>query len=419
MTTTFIKKWNGKCNRLGTIDGVKVDTCGGRCLARGGVMAVDYGSLLLATVISGVCLSSTMIAFWFASRRDVFKLTWAIGILALVAHVVAYSFYSRNPQAFTGALMVALLPLGFAFIYCATRQFFAMPIRPRHVAVPMTVSLALSLPPLFAGLDGVAFIAQYAAATVLLVISGNLYFKNRSQAGPLLLMAALYYVAALSFGLCGIVLLANGEWIVNGVPDNWAERVNIVVAIIGMTGAGALSVALDQTRLAQHHRFEAVTDPLTGLLNRRGMILTVPDKALGSYAAIAIFDLDHFKQINDRHGHASGDEVLVRFANILEDGKRNRDIAIRLGGEEFALFMPRTDGENAASTVRRICAMLADEEFVGNGLYRCTVSAGIGFGDDRRPSVSDVLARADSALYAAKKAGRNRVEIEGNLRLAI
>lgn len=383
-------------------------------------MAVDYGSLLLATAISGICLSSTMIAFWFASRRDAFKLTWAIGILALVAHVIAYSFYSKQPHVATGGLMVALLPLGFAFIYCAARQVFAMPIKPWHVAVPMAIAVSLSWPPLFLGLDGVAFIAQYGAATVLLTISGNLYIRNRSEAGgPLILMAALYYTAALSFGLCGFVLFMNGQWVVGGTPDNWAERVNIVVAIIGMTGAGALSVALDQTRLAQRHRFEAVTDPLTGLLNRRGMILTLPDKALNSFAAIAIFDLDHFKQINDRHGHAIGDEVLVRFANIIEDGKRNRDIAVRLGGEEFALFMPRTSGDQAAATVRNICAMLADEEFIGETAFRCTVSAGIGFGDDRRPSVSDVLARADSALYAAKKAGRNRVEIEGNLRLAI
>lgn len=383
-------------------------------------MAVDYGSLLLATVISGLCLSTTMFAFWFASRRDVFKLTWAIGILALVAHVIAYSFYAKQPLVLTGAFMVALLPLGFVFIYCAARQFFAMTMKPWHVVLPMVASLALSLPPLFAGLDGVAFIVQYAAATILLTISGNLYFRKRSEASvPLLLMAGLYYTAALSFALCGLVLLVNGEWTVGGAPENWAERVNIVVAIIGMTGAGALSVALDQTRLAHHHRSEAVTDPLTGLLNRRGMILTVPDKALGSYAAIAIFDLDHFKQINDRHGHASGDEVLVRFANILEDGKRNRDVAVRLGGEEFALFMPRANGDHAAVAARRICAMLADEEFVGDGPFRCTVSAGIGFGDDRNPSVSDVLARADSALYAAKKAGRNRVEIDGNLRLAI
>lgn len=384
-------------------------------------MTIDYGSLLLATVICGTCLAVTMLTFWLVSGRDTFKLTWAMGLAMLVAHVIAYSFYAQTPRPAIGAWLVAFLPLGFAFLYRAARQFFDMSTSYRHLILPMAFSLSLSWPPLFAGYDGVAFIVQYAAATVLLTLSGNLFFRNRSEAGlPLLLMAALYYIAAVSFALCGLVLLAGGEWSIGGVPDNWAERVNIVVAILGITGAGALSVALDQTRLAQRHRSEAVTDPLTGLLNRRGMILTVPDKtALGSNAAIAIFDLDHFKQINDRHGHACGDEVLVRFANILQDGKRGRDIAVRLGGEEFALFMPGASGELAAATVRRICTELASEQFVGNGPFRCTASAGIGFGDDSHPSLSEILARADSALYAAKTAGRNRVEVDLNLRLAI
>ncbi|MHB2264957.1 GGDEF domain-containing protein [Aliihoeflea sp. PC F10.4] len=383
-------------------------------------MAIDYVSLLLATAISGACLSITMFAFWMTARRDEFKLTWSLAILILVIHVIAYSYYAAAPALLLGTIVIGFLPLGTAILYGAAQQFFGQTVDKKELAIISVLAVGIPLSALFAGYDGVAFILQNTAAATLLAMSGRIYFIRRAEAPiPLLLMTALYAMASASFALCGLVLLANGQWVIGGVPDNWAERVNIIVAIVGMTGAGALSVALDQTRLAQHHRSESVTDPLTGLLNRRGMMLTVPDKALGSYAAIAIFDLDHFKQINDRHGHASGDDVLVRFANLLEDGKRNRDIAVRIGGEEFALFMPRTDSDHAAAVVRHICESLSEEEFSGDGAFRCTVSAGIGFGDDHNPSVSDVLARADSALYAAKKAGRNRVEIEGNLRLAI
>lgn len=386
----------------------------------GYAMAVHYSSLLLATVISGFCLSITMFAFWMISRRDGFKLTWSLGILVLVGHVIAYAFYADKPHPVLGALVVGLLPLGLAIIHYAALQFFDRMSSIRRVVTTFALALGIALPALFAGFDGIAFMIQNAAAATLLTMSGNIYFRSRAEAPtPLTLMAGLYYLAAASFALCGLVLLLGGQWTVGGVPDNWAERINIVIAILGLTGAGALSVALDQTRLAQHHRSEAVTDPLTGLLNRRGMILTVPEEALGLFAAIAIFDLDHFKQVNDRHGHSAGDDVLVRFAQILKAGKRDRDIAVRLGGEEFALVMPRVTDDQAAGMVRRICARLAAEPFAGKGPFRCTVSAGIGFGDDGHPSIREVLARADQALYTAKKAGRNRIEIDGHLRLAV
>nr|WP_256483432.1 GGDEF domain-containing protein [Aliihoeflea sp. 40Bstr573] len=179
-----------------------------------------------------------------------------------------------------------------------------------------------------------------------------------------------------------------------------------------MTGAGALSIALDQTRLAQSHKADAITDPLTGLLNRRGLEQTTAGQTFGPFAAVAIFDLDHFKRVNDTHGHSAGDAVLCDFARILDQAKRGRDVAARLGGEEFVLVMPRVTDDQAAATVRRVCAMLAAENFTAKGCsFRCTSSAGIVFGDDTRPGVETLIERADEALYAAKNSGRNRVEI--------
>jgi len=376
-------------------------------------VTVNYASLLLATAISGICLAATMMGFWFTAKRDSFKLTWSLGVLTLVAHVLAYTIYAENPHPVIGAFVVALLPLGLSIIHGAAHQFVQQNPSLNRVAVTSLISLGLALPPLALGYDGIAFIVQNLAAAILLSMSGHVYFSHRREAPTaLMLMAGLYHLAALSFAACGLVLIVGQQWTLGGVPENWAERVNIVVAILAMTGAGALSIALDQTRLAQLHKAEAITDALTGLLNRRGLAQMTAGQTYGPFAAVAIFDLDHFKSVNDTHGHAAGDAVLCDFARILDQGKRGRDIAARLGGEEFALVMPRVTDDQAAATVRRICAMFAAETFEAKGrAFRCTASAGIVFGDDTRPGVDALIARADEALYAAKNSGRNRIEI--------
>lgn len=375
-------------------------------------MSANYVSLLFATVLSGLCLAATMMGFWLTSRRDSFKLTWSLGVLVLVAHVVAYTAYADNPQPLIGALVVALLPVGLAILHGAAHQFFDGKLS-RGVVVASVLSMALAVPPMAFGYDGVAFIVQNFAAASLLVMSGVIFFRHRAQApAPLGLMVALYWCAAASFAACGLVLLLGWQWQLGGVPDNWAERVNVIVSIIGMTGAGAIFISLDQTRLAQRLRAEAITDPLTGLLNRRGLNDRWGEKGLGAFAAVAVFDLDHFKAVNDAHGHAVGDEVLCRFATILDSAKGRDDLTLRLGGEEFALVMPRITSDRAEAVSRKICTMLSLEQFGSEeNRFSCTASAGVAFGDASKPLLDQVLESADRALYAAKNAGRNRVEL--------
>jgi diguanylate cyclase (GGDEF)-like protein len=109
-----------------------------------------------------------------------------------------------------------------------------------------------------------------------------------------------------------------------------------------MTGIGALSLALNQGRLARHHRRDALTDPLTGLLNRRALFDMHGNVPVGAFTAVVVFDLDNFKAINDEFGHAAGDEVLRVFAAELAGNLRQTDVAARMGGEEFALVLKRT-----------------------------------------------------------------------------
>jgi len=149
---------------------------------------------------------------------------------------------------------------------------------------------------------------------------------------------------------------------------------------------------------------EVRTDPLTGLQNRRGL-----DEALASQFAllhrygtpfsVAIFDIDHFKQINDRDGHLHGDRILRRLARLLEESVRETDVVARYGGEEFVVVMPQTDLEGVCVFAERLRRKAEQQSSV-------TISGGVATVLDG-DTPDTLLARADAALYGAKTAGRN------------
>ncbi|NEU94596.1 diguanylate cyclase, partial [Bradyrhizobium uaiense] len=161
----------------------------------------------------------------------------------------------------------------------------------------------------------------------------------------------------------------------------------------------------------------AITDALTGLNNRRYMeshLATLAEQASirGKPLALMILDIDYFKAINDTYGHDAGDDVLREFAVRIRKSIRGIDLACRYGGEEFVIVMPETDLHVAGMVAERLRRSIAGEPFtVDKGGKRITVTISIGLTTLERKGeqVSDVLKRADTALYRAKHDGRNRV----------
>lgn len=159
----------------------------------------------------------------------------------------------------------------------------------------------------------------------------------------------------------------------------------------------------------------AYQDALTGTLNRRGFMQALDEavddaRRLRSPLAVLMADLDHFKPINDTHGHPVGDEILSRLAPFLQGGRRRHDDVGRLGGEEFGITLPGADREDAvaiAESIRRELEITPITTSVGP--IRITLSLGIATFDDYRETGDELIERADKALYDAKRAGRNRV----------
>ena len=160
----------------------------------------------------------------------------------------------------------------------------------------------------------------------------------------------------------------------------------------------------------------AVTDGLTGLHNRRYLdthldILVERAVSRGRPLSYMIADLDRFKSINDAFGHDGGDDVLREFANLLRRQVRGADLVCRYGGEEFVVIMPDTDPEIAGRVAERVRAAVAEKSFdLANGRkIPVTVSVGIASLEGRGDTIAALAKRADTALYEAKSAGRNRV----------
>lgn len=372
---------------------------------------LDFSSLLLAAALSGTCLSITLLAIWFTTPMARFVLTVACGMLVLVAHVVLFWQYTKEPSPWLCQALLALLNLGFLVICLSAMQYLSVGNH-GSVVLPTMVAIAVCAAVTYLGFDGVGFIISYTTVTALLAVIGVMFWiKGGGHDRRILLVVSfLSGTCAVSFALCGAVLAIHGQWVLGVAPDNWAERLNSVVAVACMTGLGALTLSLHHLQAQIELKAETLTDPLTGLMNRRALNSLYGERAFSPFMSVVMFDLDHFKRTNDVFGHPVGDKVLCRFAAIIRKYGRAGVDAFRLGGEEFALVISRMTEEKAYDLASKIgVAFGAEVVPTQRGPLRSTVSGGIGFGRPDGSSLEEVLAEADRALYAAKNAGRNRV----------
>jgi diguanylate cyclase (GGDEF)-like protein len=182
--------------------------------------------------------------------------------------------------------------------------------------------------------------------------------------------------------------------------------------------ASYLFGSLVNDRIAVAYQRASLTDPLTGVTNRRGFFqmgerLLIRTRFANQPAALIMFDLDRFKTINDKFGHGTGDEVLVAFCRLATAQLRDNDLFGRIGGEEFASLLPNTTRQDALSLAERVRAAVESASLrVGDHAIRATVSVGVvPLTNDASADLAGLLDAADHALYRAKEAGRNCVEL--------
>jgi diguanylate cyclase (GGDEF)-like protein len=184
----------------------------------------------------------------------------------------------------------------------------------------------------------------------------------------------------------------------------------LVVAVAATMIAAVVFDVMDEL----HGR--ATIDPLTRLLNRRGFEEPVRKqvaRAKGRGFSIAVCDIDSFKAINDTHGHAEGDAVLVKVAALLSENLRYSDKVARFGGEEFVILLSDIDREAAWMVIERLRRVIEETRFGSGNLRRRKITASFGVAEYRAgEELEEAIRRADAMLYAAKRNGRNQALVD-------
>jgi len=212
-------------------------------------------------------------------------------------------------------------------------------------------------------------------------------------------------VAAAGFVTLLVLIVGIGVEPSHPLP-RWYATTGILTTLAGVS---ILSFALMRSDV--DHRTEAVLDGLTGMLNRRALEARLEELRAqagftGQTVAAIAADIDHFKRINDEHGHARGDAVLIQVASRLRTRLRAFDLAYRVGGEEFVVLLPGASAEEATTLADELRAAIAADPIDGLAV---TMSFGVAATDGGTFSGAELLAEADAALYVAKAHGRDRV----------
>lgn len=229
----------------------------------------------------------------------------------------------------------------------------------------------------------------------------------------------LYVVLSASYGLIALqfvtkpffaVAFGSGRTAQEYSTSTYALFSQACTGVL-MVGTGLLLLLIVVQRAVAQSQLDAETDPLSDIANRRGFDRQAQEAfaravRLGRPLSAVMFDLDHFKSINDSHGHAVGDQVIAAFAGLLRRTAPQSAIVARIGGEEFAMLLERTTAESACLSAQAIRVAIAD--LATGGLPGVTVSGGVA---ERREgdSLADLMRRADRASYRAKEEGRDRI----------
>lgn len=378
-------------------------------------MFFDYSSLLTATGVAALAAALTFFLSWSTGRNGGFLVTCSVAMLVIAFSITQFMMFTATDSNLFGAIACASLLVAYCIGLGSAVQFRTNRLHRRKIVTHSAAMVGLVTLPYLFGLNGTSFVITNGVAAALLSRMAWEYWRCRRESPVVITVVSCTYGAvALSYLACAATLASQSPLTMAGPPDNLAETINMIVSLLGVTGIGALNVALNHQRLVKRHRRESQTDQLTGMLNRRALFDNYGELGLAPGSAIAVFDLDRFKSVNDDYGHEAGDTVLKTFAEVCRKHINFGDEGMRLGGEEFLIVFPRS-GPSAAlaicEAIRADYARTLIPTRAGQAI-KGTVSVGIYANTDNMfVSIDTALSRADKALYAAKEAGRNRIVV--------
>lgn len=382
-------------------------------------MHLDMLTMSAASITVTGVLGIVLVFTWARERESVFVGWWGLALLLQAAGIVISAASSLQNDADLVTLGTASMVLADAVKWQASRQFANHRLNPVAVLLGPLGFLVAVHSGYLDGFENRLFVVcilsaiyNFAAAFELSRANGE-HLASRWPAVGILIVTGLS-----SFSWLPLNLVMPVHEAIAVFSSDWFPAVILLMLLLRIALAFVvLSMAKERQEMEQ--RADALTDALTGLPNRRALFEAADAfgqerSILGGQISVLIFDLDHFKQINDRFGHAQGDHVLKLFATKSKEYLNGNSIVARLGGEEFAAILPGADASaavRAAEGVRRTFAKSA--AFIDGLAVGATVSVGAANDPDLHSDLNALFRRADAALYAAKRGGRNRVEYLG------
>jgi diguanylate cyclase (GGDEF)-like protein len=382
-------------------------------------MNLDVNTLFLVTIYVEVILGLLLLFAWVQNTAVTAVAWWGFAHLLLAASVVLFGLYGSAPDLITIDLANALLFTAFALTWTGARLFDHQRPLPVFIFGGAALWLVVSRLPGVAGSFDVRVLLSSGIITAYTWATAYEFWRGRSEPlvsrWPAIFMLFAHgclYLLRTPFG-------AMLPWSPTG--NEVFESVWLTVlsfeALLFTIAIAFILLAMAKERTEHRHKTASLVDPLTGIANRRafmqdGEALLRRQASDPCGIAVMLLDLDHFKSINDRFGHAVGDRVLQVFTQAGSRCMRRMDLFGRLGGEEFAALLYDSNRDKALAAAEEIRMTFAEAASDVDGKpLDATVSIGVVVSHEAVSDLSALLAQADHALYRAKESGRNRVEV--------
>jgi diguanylate cyclase (GGDEF)-like protein len=384
-------------------------------------MLLDISTLYLVATMVAAMLGAMLL--FFGRQESIPALQWWGTAYLLGALSVA--LWTLAGAALGGMILLALHAVGFVacgMVWNASRVFHGRkPNLPGLVLGAIAwIAAVMTVAPeayMMRMTIGAGIVAVYAALT-----ASELWTERRrtlQKRWSAIVVPVLHGLVLMLPILLGDFLHPKDSAFASSI---WVTVFSIELVLYAV-GTVFVIFMLVSDRVVTAHKTAASMDPLTGMFNRRGFAeatsRVIEREALaGRPVTVMIFDIDHFKSINDRFGHPAGDEILKLFATVVINSLRISDLSGRVGGEEFAALLP-CSLEEGVIVAERVREAFADSGIaVDEGPVDTTVSIGVA-GGPAGTELEVLLAAADTALYQAKRGGRNRVEVAEELPLSL
>jgi diguanylate cyclase (GGDEF)-like protein len=382
-------------------------------------MHIDLQTLSVVTVFIAALLGALLVFAGLQNRSVRAPMWWGAAHIVNASGFALLTLRGTAPDFVTVDLANGLVLLGYGLTWTGARIFDGRPIRPFLVLLAPLLWLALCRIPDFADSLSARVVFVSTLLALLTLLAAQEFWRGRGE--PLMsrwpTVIVLVAHAAILLVRVPAVLASStfrGEFVLSTLSFTLLAFGTLLFTVV----LAFLQLNMTKERTELKHKINSLVDPLSGVANRRAFL----DDAAGLLArqerdheplAVLLFDLDHFKQINDQFGHATGDAVLQIFAGTATQTLGADVLFARIGGEEFASCIPVGDIDEAyaiADRVRRNFAGVAAR--FGDESLSPSVSVGVTLGGDPQATITDLLCVVDRALYRAKELGRNRVEVE-------